>query len=61
MPLSLATIYNTLNRFASAGLLRKINIAGERTCYDTDPASHQHFYIEHEQCIIDILSDTNPF
>jgi len=29
--LSLATVYNTLNQFAAAGLLRKVGIEGMRT------------------------------
>lgn len=61
VPLSLATVYNALNQFTSAGLLRKINIAGEQAYYDTDPQSHQHFYIEAEQKIINIPAGTIHF
>lgn len=57
VPMSLATIYNTLNQFVVAGILRKISISSERTFYDTNPQSHQHFYIEEEQRMIDIPSD----
>ena len=56
--LSLATVYNTLNQFAEAHLIRKVSVEGERTWYDTDTESHQHFYIEAEDRIIDIPGET---
>lgn len=55
--LSLATVYNTLSQFAEAGLVRKVSVEGERTWYDTDTDSHQHFYIEAEDRIVDIPVD----
>jgi len=55
--LSLATVYNTLNQFAAAGLVRKVSVEGERSWYDTDTDGHQHFYIEAEDRIIDIPGD----
>ncbi len=59
--LSLATVYNTLNQFAEAGLVRKVSVEGERTWYDTDTESHQHFYIEAEDRIIDIPGEELRF
>lgn len=59
--LSLATVYNTLNQFAEAGLVRKVSVEGERTWYDTDTESHQHFYIEAEDRIIDVPLDEMQF
>jgi Fur family iron response transcriptional regulator len=52
--LSLATIYNTLNQFAEAGLLCKVCVNGGRTYFDTDSGNHQHFYVEAESRLIDV-------
>ncbi|MBC8718037.1 transcriptional repressor [Ochrobactrum sp. Marseille-Q0166] len=54
--LSVATVYNTLNQFADAGLIRKISIHGERTYFDTDTGDHAHFYICDQDQIVDIAS-----
>lgn len=54
--LSVATVYNTLNQFADARLIRKINLHSERTYFDTDTGDHTHFYIHDEDRIIDIAS-----
>lgn len=43
--LSLATVYNTLNQFAAAGLVRRIGF-GERIWFCTDPALQHHYYNE---------------
>ena len=51
---SLATIYNTLNAFADAGLLRMISVDGSRTFFDTNTSDHHHFYLEDEGRLIDI-------
>lgn len=51
---SLATVYNTLNQFVAAGLLRRVNLDSERSYFDTNTASHQHIYVEDEQRLIDI-------
>lgn len=46
VPVSLATIYNTLNQFTQAGLLREIPLEGARTYFDTNVSHHHHFFIE---------------
>lgn len=46
VPVSLATIYNTLNQFTQAGLLREIALDGSRTYFDTNTSHHHHFFIE---------------
>ncbi len=43
--LSLATVYNTLNQFAVAGLVRRIGF-GERIWFCTDPTLQHHFFNE---------------
>lgn len=54
IPMSLATVYNTLNQFADSGLIRRIAVSGERTYFDTDTRGHQHYYIEAEDRVTDI-------
>jgi Fur family iron response transcriptional regulator len=54
MPLSLATVYNTLNQLTDAGLLRQVSIDGTKTCFDTNVSEHQHFYLENSHELVDI-------
>jgi len=55
---SLATIYNTLHQFHEAGLLREVAIDASRSYFDTDTSDHHHFYLEDEQRVIDIPSNS---
>lgn len=50
---SLATIYNGLNSFTEAGLLRRVGF-GDRTWYCTNPDPHHHFFNEDTGRIEDI-------
>ena len=43
---SLATVYNTLNLFTRAGLLREIVIDSGCSYFDTNTSHHHHFYCE---------------
>ena len=52
--ISLATIYNSLNQFTQAGLLREIAIDGSRTYFDTNVSDHHHFLVERTNVLIDI-------
>jgi Fur family iron response transcriptional regulator len=52
--LSLATVYNTLNQFTQAGLLRRIGPDGSRSFYDTNTSVHPHFYLDDEDRLIDV-------
>ena len=52
--ISLATIYNSLNQFTQAGLLREIAIDGSRTYFDTNVSDHHHFHVEGTNVLIDI-------
>ena len=54
VPVSLATIYNTLHQFTEAGLLREIAIDGARTYFDTNVSDHHHFFVEGENRLIDM-------
>jgi Fur family iron response transcriptional regulator len=53
-PISLATVYNTLNQFTSAGLLREIAVDGAKTYFDTNLAEHQHFLTEEAHILVDL-------
>ncbi len=57
IPVSLATVYNTLNQFTAAGLLREVAIEGERTYFDTNTSNHFHYYLEAEKRLVDIPAD----
>ena len=57
VPVSLATVYNTLNQFTDAGLLREVAVDGARTLFDTNTPNHYHFYIEADGSLVDIESD----
>lgn len=54
MPVSLATVYNTLHQFSAAGLLRAIAIDTSRTHFDTNTGDHHHFYLELSDEVIDM-------
>lgn len=54
VPVSLATVYNTLHQFTHAGLLRILAIEGSKTYFDTNTSDHHHFFIEGENSVFDI-------
>jgi Fur family iron response transcriptional regulator len=51
---SLATVYNTLNQFTQAGLLRQVGVCGPTAFFDTNPTAHHHFLVEGEDALLDI-------
>ncbi|MGI9371782.1 MAG: iron response transcriptional regulator IrrA [Hyphomicrobiales bacterium] len=57
IPVSLATIYNTLNQFTEAGLLREVAVDGSRTLFDTNTSNHYHFFMESDGSLVDIDTD----
>lgn len=56
VPVSLATVYNTLNQFTRAGLLREVAIESHRAYFDTNISNHFHYYIESEELLLDIAT-----
>ncbi len=54
VPVSLATVYNTLHQFTEAGLLRELAVDGSRTYFDTNTGDHHHFFIEGDEVLMDI-------
>jgi Fur family iron response transcriptional regulator len=53
-PVSQATVYNTLNQFTQAGLLRRIGPDGSRSFFDTNTSPHPHYYLDGEDMLLDI-------
>lgn len=51
---SLATIYNTLHQFTTAGLLREIVVDAARSYFDTNTSDHHHFFVEDSGQLKDI-------
>jgi Fur family transcriptional regulator, iron response regulator len=54
VPVSLATVYNTLHQFRDAGLLAQIAIDSGRVFFDTNIRPHHHFLIEETNALLDI-------
>lgn len=54
MPLSLATVYNTLHQFVAVGLVREIALYGSKVWYGTNTGSHCHFYDEDQAELFDM-------
>lgn len=48
LPVSLATVYNTLHQFTDVGLLREIAVDGARIYFDTNVSEHHHFLLDGE-------------
>jgi Fur family iron response transcriptional regulator len=51
---SLATVYNTLNQFTAAGLLRQVVVDTSRSYFDTNVSVHHHFLNEQNGKLTDI-------
>lgn len=54
---SLATIYNTLHQFTTAGLLREVVVEPGRSYFDTNTRPHHHFFVEGSGQLMDIPAD----
>jgi Fur family iron response transcriptional regulator len=54
VPVSLATVYNTLHQFTEAGLLRELAVDGSKTYFDTNVSDHHHFFVEGDDDLMDI-------
>ena len=54
VPVSLATVYNTLNQLTEVGLLRQVSVDGAKTYFDTNVSTHHHFYLEGSHELVDI-------
>ena len=56
--ISLATVYNTLNQFTHAGLLRQVVVDAQSSYFDTNTRDHQHFFVEDDARLIDIPGES---
>lgn len=54
IPVSLATVYNTLHQFTAAGLLREVVVEPGRSYFDTNADDHHHFFCESSGVLQDI-------
>jgi Fur family iron response transcriptional regulator len=54
VPVSLATIYNTLHQLTKACLLLQVTVDCSKTYFDTNVRTHNHFLVEGEDTIFDI-------
>jgi Fur family iron response transcriptional regulator len=54
VPVSLATVYNTLHQFTEVGLLRQVAVDGSKAFFDTNASEHHHFFVEGENAVVDI-------
>ena len=59
--ISLATIYNCLNKFVNVGLLKQIDQQGEVTIFDTNVSHHHHFLNQNTGELTDIEPDEITF
>ena len=59
--ISLATIYNCLNKFVNVGLLKQIDQQGEVTIFDTNVSHHHHFLNQNTGELTDIKPDEITF
>jgi Fur family transcriptional regulator, iron response regulator len=57
IPVSLATVYNTLHQFTAADLLREVVVAPGRSYFDTNTGDHHHFFYEESGRLEDIPGD----
>jgi Fur family transcriptional regulator, iron response regulator len=54
VPVSLATVYNTLHQFTEAGMIRVLAVESARTYFDTNVSDHHHFFVEGHNEVLDI-------
>jgi Fur family iron response transcriptional regulator len=57
IPVSLATVYNTLHQFVDRGILREVVVEPGRAYFDTNIDDHHHFYCESTGRLQDIPSE----
>lgn len=57
IPVSLATVYNTLHQFTAAGLMREIVVDSQRSYFDTNVGDHHHFFHESTSRLQDIPAE----
>jgi Fur family iron response transcriptional regulator len=61
IPVSLATVYNTLHQFTSAGLMIEVVVGSGQSYFDTNPTSHYHYFDKSTGEIIDVPESAIQF
>lgn len=61
IPVSLATIYNTLHQFTAAGLMTEVVVGSGQSYFDTNPTSHYHYFDKSTGEIIDVPEELIQF
>lgn len=61
IPVSLATVYNTLHQFTAAGLMIEVVAGSGQSYFDTNPTSHYHYFDKTTGEIIDVPEDAIQF
>ncbi|HET6468537.1 MAG TPA: Fur family transcriptional regulator [Geminicoccaceae bacterium] len=61
IPVSLATVYNTLHQFTGAGLRGEIVVGSGQSYFDTNPGSHWHYFDKTTGEIIDVPEEAIEF
>lgn len=54
VPVSLATVYNTLHQFTEVGMIRVLAVESAKTYFDTNVSDHHHFFVEGHNEVLDI-------
>ena len=57
IPVSLATVYNTLHQFIDCGMLREVVVEPGCSYFDTNNDDHHHFFCESSGMLQDIPSE----
>jgi Fur family iron response transcriptional regulator len=61
IPVSLATIYNTLHQFTAAGLMTEVVVGTGQSYFDTNPTSHWHVFDRSTGEIVDVPEEAIEF
>ena len=61
IPVSLATVYNTLHQFTAAGLMTEVVAGSGQSYFDTNPTSHHHYVDRATGEILDVPEDAIRF
>jgi Fur family transcriptional regulator, iron response regulator len=61
IPVSLATVYNTLHQFTSAGLMIEVIVGSGQSYFDTNPTSHWHYFDKSTGEIVDVPESAIEF
>ena len=61
VPLSLATVYNTLHQFTLAGLLAEVVAGSGQSYFDTNPSAHHHYVDRQTGEILDVPAGAIAF